>query len=568
MPKNSADSHEMEAVLEVYKSAGTWLTNANFILELKNKLGEPFQEPQAYTKKTQISSYFGFITFEDPSDNRSPRKITESGRRFYDGIKNKNKEAIFEEIIYSLKTKTFGRNVCGLDSDSDIEPPKVFIRCALILNYLTRKEFAYILFKLEDNKELIFQIISDIATARMNGLDNFGDLPNGFLDAKPITALVNWEFLITDGKVGQQDRLVINPIVVKKYLNNLASFNIFNNEPLTSVSDKNNTSFLQGGKNLIYFGSPGSGKSFKAKNDAANGVIYTTLFHPEYTYSDFLGSYRPVIGHEIDQPYIEGYDGIEIAKPVNYFEFVPGPLINALSWAYENPGLQVFLLIDELNRGECASIFGDIFQLLDRDSIGTSEYGLTLRAELKKYFLNRGVDFDIKGDGKLYFPSNFSLIATINTSDQSLYPIDAAFKRRWEWVFCPINFDILNLIYPNSEIILHDGRKDWFWIKLLVEINKRIILNNMEDKQIGPWFIKPEDDLKINYKTFLNKCLFYLWHDVFKDDQSSSDSPFRLEDGISTFGALQEAMVSVGLEAGFNKSFLQQLTIIDSTNSI
>lgn len=560
MPKNSADSNEMVAVLEVYKNEGAWVSNSKFIELLRNKLGEPHQEPQAYTKKTQIPTYFGFTTFENLSDNQSSRKITDSGIRFYDALISSNEDDVFKEIMLALETRTFGRNVCGLSSDSDIEPPQVFIRSCLTLGYLTRKEFAYILWRLDEFEESIFEILTFIAANRIKKVDDFDELPNKFLDAKPITALVNWNFLQVIGKDGAQDKILINPQVLSKYIAKLKTLRIFNNAPTIPTNSDDEIPFLGGGRNIIYFGSPGTGKSFKAKIDAGTANTFTTLFHPEYTYSDFVGSYRPVIGHEIDQQHIDSHDGRKIPKPVNYFEFVPGPLVIALSCAYRHHRQSVCLLVDELNRGECASIFGDIFQLLDRDSNGSSEYGITPRPELKKYFEERQIDFDFKGDGKLYFPSNFSLVATMNTSDQSLYPIDAAFKRRWEWLSCPIDFDEIKKVYPNSELILNDGIKDWSWERLLVELNKLIIIGNMEDKQIGPWFIKPSIDSKINYNTFLNKFLFYLWHDVYKDDQSSNESPFKLEDGLSTFGAIQNAMKNGGLEAGFKKDLLQRVS--------
>jgi hypothetical protein len=121
-------------------------------------------------------------------------------------------------------------------------------------------------------------------------------------------------------------------------------------------------------------------------------------------------------------------------------------------------------------------------------------------------------------------------------------------------------------VYPNSELILNDGIKDWSWERLLVELNKLITINNMEDKQIGPWFIKPAADSKIDYNTFLNKCLFYLWHDVYKDDQSSNESPFKLDEGLSTFGSIQSAMLIGGLDAGFKKDFLQRVSGSDSSS--
>ena len=216
-------------------------------------------------------------------------------------------------------------------------------------------------------------------------------------------------------------------------------------------------------------------------------------------------------------------------------------------------------MIDELNRGECAAIFGDIFQLLDRDGMGVSEYGVDLKPEIVNFFSKKGIQYDIKNNGKLYFPSNFSIIATINTSDQSLYPIDAAFKRRWDWVSCPINFNELRLNYQ-SRLTIFDGSVIWSWEDLLTALNHLISKNHMEDKQLGPWFIKPNVNSEISYETFLNKCLFYLWHDVYKDDQFGDDSPFELSEDTNSFSSLQEKMRAGGLAAGFKGEFLSKVS--------
>lgn len=364
----------------------------------------------------------------------------------------------------------------------------------------------------------------------------------------------------TSGRDQRLDLVNLKTIIEKKYpflFVDLSKVDIFELRP-SGFSASLGLSFKAGGSNVIYFGPPGTGKSYRAKKSVEGSKIITTLFHPEYSYSDFVGSYRPVIGHDCSTPKIEGYDLEPIYRPVNYFEFVPGPLIVALSEAYSNPNNFVCLMIDELNRGECAAIFGDIFQLLDRDSTGASEYGIDLKPEIISFFSKKRINYDIKSDGKLHFPSNFSIVATINTSDQSLYPIDAAFKRRWEWISCPINFDELRSSY-NSPLTMHDGFSNWSWENLLTILNKLISKNHMEDKQLGPWFIKPNSKGEISYETFLNKCLFYLWHDVYKDDQFSDDSPFELTDSINSFTSLQEKMRHGGLPAGFKPEVISQL---------
>jgi hypothetical protein len=310
--------------------------------------------------------------------------------------------------------------------------------------------------------------------------------------------------------------------------------------------------------NRIFFGPPGTGKSTAVKKLVGANKMVRTQFHPEYSNSDFIGSYRPVVGFELGTSNnIKGHDGTTLTRPVNYFAFVPGPLAQALEVAFTTPE-HVYLVIEEINRGDCAAIFGDTFQLLDRDDAGRSEFGITPRSELLAYFSQRGVHYDIAADGRLYLPPNLSILATMNTSDQSLYPMDAAFKRRWHWVACPINFDDLLAHTAPVRPFLDDGTTKWDWIKLLEAINSNIVRERMEDKQVGPWFIKASKDGEISWDEFANKCLFYLWHDVFKDEQHGELSPF-LTDGPATFSGVQQIIIEKGLTAAFKPEVLNPI---------
>lgn len=321
------------------------------------------------------------------------------------------------------------------------------------------------------------------------------------------------------------------------------------------AEDSFSTTATSIGVNKIFFGPPGTGKSTEVKNIVSTAPMFRTQFHPEYSHTDLIGSYRPVVGYETNESdVIVGHDGTTLRRPVNYFSFVPGPLTDALECSLKTKE-HVFLVIEEINRGDCAAIFGDAFQLLDRNEDGLSEFGITLKPELLAYFKMRGVNYDLVGDGMLYLPPNLSLLATMNTSDQSLYPMDSAFKRRWEWVACSIDFaEIVSYTSPIRPF-LDDGKTKWDWVKMLEQMNKNIVHDRMEDKQIGPWFIKPSGDGSVQWEAFLNKCLFYLWHDVFKDEQLSDLSPFK-SDGPETFGEMQENIRANGLASGFQPELL------------
>jgi hypothetical protein len=299
------------------------------------------------------------------------------------------------------------------------------------------------------------------------------------------------------------------------------------------------------GSNVIFYGPPGTGKSKRADDRAKifNSIKYRTLFHPEFTYADFVGSYRPVVGRDKSSQIINRNSEL-VDRPVSYFEYVPGVLAEALKASFDNPHAHVVLIIDEINRGDCAAIFGDFFQLLDRDESGASKYGINADPELLKFIGN----YDILDDRNLHFPPNFSLFATMNTSDQSLYGMDAAFKRRWDWEPCHVVYDELSDVFTTKLTLVGDKSGDCFdWIEVLKAINKRICQRRLEDKQIGPWFLMPDKHGQVDMKEFSNKCLFYLWHDVFKDDPTAIESPFRDDMIFHTFAELQNMLEKKGI---------------------
>ena len=182
----------------------------------------------------------------------------------------------------------------------------------------------------------------------------------------------------------------------------------------------------------------------------------------------------------------------------------------------------VYLIIEEINRGNCAQIFGDLFQLLDRDDDGVSEYKIKADEDLARYLQSKlGVTHErIKG-GNLCLPSNLNIIATMNTSDQSLFPMDSAFKRRWDWEYVPINYspDI-----DSGKYTITIGCNKYRWVDFLEEVNKRILeVTDSEDKQMGNFFIKRS----VGEDKFKSKVMFYLWHEVCKDEFHTKNNFFR-----------------------------------------
>lgn len=293
----------------------------------------------------------------------------------------------------------------------------------------------------------------------------------------------------------------------------------------------------------IFYGAPGTGKSHKIKNDEKvkradeKNLVFRTTFHPDSDYSTFVGAYKPTM-----QPVADKYKAVAGKDEEITYSFVPQAFLQAYVAAWNNPDENVFLVIEEINRGNCAQIFGDLFQLLDRDCEGCSEYPIMADKDLAKYLSGKdeeGKDILTNGDGirdgKLRLPKNLYIWATMNTSDQSLFPIDSAFKRRWEWVYQPIDT-------RKETWYIRVGESYYSWTAFLDKVNDELLTDETaEDKHLGFYFCKATEKREgtestpnvITKETFVGKVLFYLWNDVFKvygipsGIGSSKDWPYR-----------------------------------------
>lgn len=285
----------------------------------------------------------------------------------------------------------------------------------------------------------------------------------------------------------------------------------------------------------IFYGAPGTGKSHRIKEEEGvkkaekNNLVFRTTFHPDSDYSTFVGAYKPTIDkravRNVAGDIVKNTDKEDVYEECITYSFVPQAFLQAYVAAWNNPEENVYLVIEEINRGNCAQIFGDLFQLLDRDNEGFSEYPIVADNDLKKYL--NGKDEEGKDvltnkdgikDGKLRLPMNLYIWATMNTSDQSLFPIDSAFKRRWDWVYVPID-----TAKETWYIKIED--RYYSWTKFLNKVNDELLTDETaEDKHLGFYFCKAtekkdgteSDPNVITAETFVGKVLFYLWNDVFK----------------------------------------------------
>ena len=283
----------------------------------------------------------------------------------------------------------------------------------------------------------------------------------------------------------------------------------------------------------IFYGAPGTGKSHRIKEiiqehgvDEKEQVIRTT-FHPDSDYSTFVGCYKPIMksvpqtyvvkGKE--KPVIDIATGKQSEKEEIVYNYTPQAFVQAYTKAWTNQSKPIILVIEEINRGNCAQIFGDIFQLLDRGNDHVSEYEIkpdkALENYLKDYFAaveDVEISEQIKAGEIMKLPANLYIWATMNTSDQSLFPIDSAFKRRWEWKYLPIN----NHEDKNYKIEIGSTKYDWWGF--LSKINEVIgNTTSSEDKKLGYFFAKANAKGIVTAEQFVGKVLFYLWNDVFKN---------------------------------------------------
>ena len=349
---------------------------------------------------------------------------------------------------------------------------------------------------------------------QLNNMDKVKLMLNSFTDI-----YIDSNGVMAFQKYASPQELALTPDI-EEHLDEESFFNYFltpKSSEAKKVSTANNSTIQ-----TIYYGCPGTGKSYvvKCNTEGESGEdiiwyekptdedksckkfegiptdeekknltnnIFRTTFHPDYDYATFVGCYKPV----------KENDAID-------YKFIPQVFTNAYVCAYRHREDPVYLIIEEINRGNCAQIFGDLFQLLDRTN-GESDYAIKPDTELAKYLASQGVPSE-----ELKLPDNLHIYATMNTSDQSLFPMDSAFKRRWAMEYMPINYTQKKASTFTIEVA---GQK-YPWIKFLEMVNERIVnATDSEDKQMGEFFIKGD----VDEREFKNKVMFYLWNDVCKD---------------------------------------------------
>ena len=335
----------------------------------------------------------------------------------------------------------------------------------------------------------------------------------------------------------------------------------------------------------IYYGAPGTGKSKAIKDLTFGEDIIRTTFHPDSDYASFVGTYKPITEEVVlrdcyGKKVIDEETGKEVNEERIAYKFIPQAFLEAYVEAWKKLGSKTiekgdksnnrihpalldtpeiftknkaskkqYLIIEEINRGNCAQIFGDLFQLLDRNEYGFSDYPIVADKDMQKYLEKEFEGWEITNKDKinqlygeanmvslilkgerLVLPSNLYIWATMNTSDQSLFPIDSAFKRRWDWKYVPIREGRDKETNAPLNWRINTGDKQYDWWSFVSKINELIgSLTNSEDKKLGYFFCKAKDG-EIDADLFVSKVIFYLWNDVFKD-YGFDDKDFQDEEG-------------------------------------
>lgn len=467
---------------------------------------------------SQINRIFSFFGEKEVAEYKVNLKYREDGRCYLNDLENNNFN-VREYLVEYFTTLTFefvsdklhlrtklgpiGTNVAEMDSAERREAFCDYIKKKktgrTIDNYIdvvcnpSRGEVIYKNMKKLEMPGMLYDY-TDIAKIQILYLEIIGDPQNASFH-QTYSAAVNCykEFLLSFFELPQ----AINETVPTSLHHGCPAFQ------------------------KIFFGTPGGGKSHKVKEivekeHGAKTRQFRTTFHPDTDYASFVGSYKPVM------------EGKEII-----YQYVPQVFTEAYIAAWNDPHNSYFLIIEEINRGNCAQIFGDLFQLLDRKE-GVSEYPIQADADLRKYLqgmrkLEDGSEVPVlneKGkegikNGRLCLPSNLSILATMNTSDQSLFPMDSAFKRRWDWEYVP------STINAEDNFDIEIGGLIYKWHAFRDAVNERIFAaTESEDKQLGSYFIKNN----LNEDQFKSKVMFYLWSEICKEEYGTNNNFFRVSE--------------------------------------
>lgn len=455
IPKCNAEPETLDLTLQVYYNAKDWVSNADLIDRLSKKLFEAGieteqKEPQSYTKKTQVLSYYGLIEWEDPSNTQSRRRISENGIKFYELRQAKDQKGVQTLLVDILESNTFGRNVLGCDSDSDLEAPNIFIKSTLLLGNLTNKEFAYILGRLELDKWDFADTLFDVLIKRKKGIPVIpNDISAKWADPKPIIALADWGLFDTQ-KDGNTKLYFLNGNLINNLGDKLAALRIKNTEiynPIysqgvikddkLSLSSNSYAHYLKALRTkpfLLLAGISGTGKSRIVREFAFKSCPAYLQDEDHTTPGNYCMIEVKPNWHDSSE--VLGYYS-NISKQYHFTKFVRF-LVKAMMY----PEIPFFICLDEMNLAPVEQYFAEFLSILEtrkkcKDNIETGtfidakyfkNYGLAGCKNNGEVYMKlwetttEGIEDDAKNstslvDKGLTLPDNVFIIGTVNMDD-------------------------------------------------------------------------------------------------------------------------------------------------------
>lgn len=517
--KASVDLNYLFKSLKIVEEKNGVIDRFNFVVEMEYYMygeSESFIEGKEQNRtqfnKTKLARYYGLL--RTTKYNKTQYIIlTNRGKEICKVIKeNPNKEFYITDknefikiILLSVLYDTFGKNNNGVEqSSSDVEPPKILLKSIFDLEYITSEEVIYLIYSLNNGDYESY----DNAIQHINEIRNSNN--EGYIINR-VVELGKKNFVGDNKLIKFFERIGIIFEDDKKY---------FLNKDIHKTYGEIIKKLDPTSKNLqmIIMGNPGSGKSYYINNIILGNIVETkqvvrTIIYPDYSYSDFVGYIKP----------------LTLNKKIHY-KFEPGPFTISLEKCLKNPKTNVYLVIEEINRGNISEIFGDLFQLLDRvddfksDNHGKSRYFIKNK-KVYEYLSNNLTNKQIEylEEEKIVLPSNFNIIMTLNNSEQNDYFIDSAFRRRFNYLYLRSDDVSLNRKYLQEMDDI--SKKNIFnnkyaWTEFRKNINKKIdelnkeIYTIPESKKLAPFFVNI-DDLS-NKEQFCDKVIYYLKNDVFK----------------------------------------------------
>ena len=507
--------------------------------ETYQKLGEYFNKK--FNKKAIANSYYANKVFREEVPEANDHhgfyisnaiwKYFEMNKKNTDEVNGNN--FIFEDL-YTLNNKDFAYKT--------IEILKPHIN-EDILDLLVSDEKSKLYIK---HTRAILQNVTKITSEKeLNNISYAGGNRQRYYK-DPLIEILGEKYIISNDWYYQTHSNYDNRTPFINFIKE-----VINIEEIEKINlDEIEATRVGGGENIIYYGVPGTGKSFEIEEklkDVSKDNKFRVTFHPEFTYNDFIGQLLPKVDRQ--------------TKAITY-DFNRGEFTKALIRAYEKPSENVYLIIEEMSRGNCAAIFGDIFQLLDRNQDGKEKDWSTYA--VNNELIANEIDQRLIHNNLIKIPANMHIYGTVNTSDQNVYVMDNAFKRRFEWRYISTNpkKDKEGKYLNNIKLKIYESREngiDVEWVKLYQMLNKFISSNKYldlgEDKQIGQFFIKFTNNEEADFIKIRDKLLHYLWFDVQNTSYRNECKLF--DSNICNFSALYDSFENK--EKIFSDEFIDAL---------